>query len=125
MKRRIKLTESDLHRIVNESVRRVIDEIVDNRFDAAEMAGAAQGAAHGSTLGTKLKGWFNPQWKARKQRQADLLAQREKELRAQKIDANEGNPYYGIEKIRQDDMDASEYYNDAWGRPRQIMRSFR
>ena len=73
-KKIIRLTESDLHRIVKESVERILSEDTDeawNKGQLANLAGQANGAT--STLGGKIKGLFNPKWAARKKRQEQLF----------------------------------------------------
>ena len=75
-KKLIRLTEGDLHRIVKESVQRILAENGEteawNNGQLANLAGQANGAR--STLGGKIKGFFNPKWKARKKRQEKLFA---------------------------------------------------
>lgn len=71
MKRRIRLTESDLHRIVRESVERVINEAYsDSQY--AHLAGQASGALN--SFGGRLRGIFDPKWKNRKKRQMQKFA---------------------------------------------------
>ena len=71
MKRITRLTESDLHRIVRESVKRVLDEAYSDA-QYAHLAGQANGALN--SFGGRLKGMFNPQWKKRKERQMNKFA---------------------------------------------------
>ena len=90
----IRLTESDLHRIIKESVNNILNEVLDEpteHDDAYRLAGAAKGATE--TLGGKIKGMFNPKWKERKQRQYDLFANRGEELRDKLTLKNKGNKY--------------------------------
>ena len=71
MKQLIRLTESDLHRIINESVNSIINEAFsDSQY--AHLAGQANGALN--SFGGKVKGFFNPKWKQRKKRQEKLFA---------------------------------------------------
>lgn len=64
--------KESLHRMIKESVRQVLREAYsDAQF--AHLAGQAYGATN--TLGGKLKGFFNPKWKKRKQRQMNNFAQ--------------------------------------------------
>ena len=70
MKRVIRLTENDLHRIVKESVEQIINEAYsDTQY--AHLAGQANGALN--SFGGRLKGFFNPKWKQRKERQMKLF----------------------------------------------------
>lgn len=74
MRRRIRLTESDLHRIVKESVARILSEDVEEAYNNAQyanLAGQANGAR--TSLGGRIKGLFNPKWAARKKRQEQLF----------------------------------------------------
>lgn len=74
MRRRIRLTESDLHRIVKESVARILSEDVEEAYNNAQyanLAGQANGAR--TSLGGRIKGFFNPKWAARKKRQEQLF----------------------------------------------------
>ena len=71
MKQLIRLTESDLHRIINESVNSILNEAFsDSQY--AHLAGQANGALN--SFGGKVKGFFNPKWKQRKKRQEKLFA---------------------------------------------------
>lgn len=64
----IRINENQLRQIVSESVKRVLKEAYsDSQY--AHLAGQAQGAL--DSFGGKVKGLFNPKWKARKQRQVD------------------------------------------------------
>ena len=71
MKQRIVITESDLHRMIKESVQEVINEAYSDA-QYANLAGQAYGATN--SLGGKIKGMFNPQWKKRKERQMKKFA---------------------------------------------------
>lgn len=71
MKQRIVITESDLHRMIKESVQEVINEAYSDA-QYAHLAGQAYGATN--SLGGKIKGMFNPQWKKRKERQMKRFA---------------------------------------------------
>ncbi len=77
MKRTIRLSESDLHRIVSESVKRIINEELTQQ-QYAHLAGQADGAL--STFDGKVKGFFNPKWKQRKERQRREFANASTEL---------------------------------------------
>lgn len=68
---KIILTESELRRIVKESVKHVLDEAYNNT-QYANLAGQASGAL--DSFGGKVKGFFNPKWKQRKDRQLDKFA---------------------------------------------------
>ena len=71
MKKVIRLTESDLHRIVKESVNRVLSEAYsDSQY--AHLAGQASGALN--SFGGRLRGMFDPKWKKRKERQMQKFA---------------------------------------------------
>ena len=80
-KKMIRLTESDIHRIVKESVKKIISEILDDPHDYAKVKGlsaAAFGAANSSD---------DPKWKERKMRQSELIGQRARELRKKYSDS--------------------------------------
>lgn len=62
MKQKIQITENELNDIIKE----VINEVYNNA-QYANLAGQAQGAL--DSFGGRLKGFFNPKWKQRKQRQ--------------------------------------------------------
>lgn len=68
---KIRLTEDALRRIVKESVERVLDEAYNNT-QYANLAGQASGAL--DSFGGKVKGFFNPKWKQRKDRQLSKFA---------------------------------------------------
>ena len=67
----IKVRESQLRNIIKESINIVLQEAY-NSVQYANLAGQANGALN--SFGGKVKGFFNPQWKARKQRQEKLFA---------------------------------------------------
>jgi hypothetical protein len=106
-KKLIRLTESDLHRIVKESVEKIISEVLNDPVaheDAYALAGAAKGAT--KTLGGKLKGMFNPAWKARKERQYNAFADRGEELRDRLKTINKGNPNFNYSEEVDNDIAA-------------------
>lgn len=70
MKKIIRLTENDLHRIVKESVNNVLNEAYSD-MQYAHLAGQANGALN--SFGGRLKGLFNPKWRKRKERQMELF----------------------------------------------------
>ena len=76
-KKVIRLTESDLHRIVKESVKKIINEILDDPHDYAKVKGLSAAAFGAAELSD------DPKWKERKMRQSDLIGQRASELRKQ------------------------------------------
>lgn len=63
---KVRLTENDIKSIVAEAVIEYLNEAYTGD-QYAHLAGQANGAM--STLGGKIKGIFNPEWKKRKQRQ--------------------------------------------------------
>lgn len=65
-----RLADTQLHQIVKESINSVLNEAYNTR-QYANLAGQANGALN--TFGGKIKGLFNPKWKARKQRQEKLF----------------------------------------------------
>ena len=118
----IRLTESDLHRIIKESVNNILNEVLDEpteHDDAYRLAGAAKGATE--TLGGKIKGMFNPKWKERKQRQYDLFANRGEELRDKLTLKNKGNKYYDQEEEIGLDNDSRRM---GYNNPKATMRRF-
>lgn len=134
MIRKVRLTESDLHRIVKESVKRIIrefeedddnvivNEVLNNPVaheDAYSLAGAAQGAT--KTLGGRIKGMFNPSWKARKERQSNAFAGRGEELRNRLQAINKGNPYYNNSDEVDYDADAR---NQGYRNPRTTAKQY-
>ena len=68
---KVRLTESKLKQIVAESVKNVLNELATPE-QLAHLAGQAKGST--DTFGGKVKGFFNPKWKARKERQEKLFA---------------------------------------------------
>lgn len=160
MKKRIRLTESDLHRIVKESVNKIlsevsgmpnahkgkyvpaywekgearrersdydeneefVNEVLNNPVaheDAYTLAGAAKGAT--KTLGGRLKGMFNPAWKARKERQYNAFADRGEELRNRLSTINKGNPYYNDSEEVDYDINAR---NNGYENPRRAAKQY-
>ena len=71
MRKIVRLTEGDLHRIVKESIGRVINEAYSDA-QYAHLAGQANGALN--SLGGRLRGMFSPKWKKRKERQMKKFA---------------------------------------------------
>lgn len=69
--RKLRLTESDLTYLVTEATNRILKEAYSDA-QYAHLAGQAQGAL--DSFGGKIKGFFNPKWKARKQRQVDKFS---------------------------------------------------
>ena len=84
-KRVIRLTESDLRRVINESVKRIISEDLTQQ-QYAHLAGQADGAL--SSFGGKVKGFFNPKWKQRKERQRREFSNASTELGGKHIVPN-------------------------------------
>lgn len=74
-KKIVRLTESQLHNIIAESVYRMLQENeVDeayNQLQYAHLAGQADGALN--SFGGKIRGLFDKNWKKRKERQKDLF----------------------------------------------------
>lgn len=71
MKRKINLTEGELHRLIKESVKQVLNEAYSDA-QYAHLAGQAHGALN--SFGGKVKGIFNPNWKKKKEKQRDRFA---------------------------------------------------
>ena len=100
-------------------VNEAMDEILNrptNVGDAQRLAGSAQGAADGTTLRTKLKGMFNPKWRDRKERQANLFKNRGNQLRQQLNQINQGNRFYNQRDNQEyDNFDYQDGYNNPQG----------
>lgn len=115
---KIRLSESQLRTIVRENIEDILNEAY-NQYQYAHLAGQANGAL--STLGGKIKGLFNPKWKARKQRQEKLFG-------------NEGDSWHNVvgSHSRADISDSLydyDYFNNAYNhklrgkRPYEITRT--
>ena len=79
MKQRIRLTESDLHRIVKESVNKILNEVLDTTDsiksfynDKGEQLNKPQ---------SKIKGMLDPKWRKRKSQQMSMLKDRHDDIR--------------------------------------------
>ena len=70
-KQSVRVSEAQLHQIVKESVEQALSEAYSDA-QYAHLAGQASGALN--SFGGKLKGVFNPKWKARKERQMRKFA---------------------------------------------------
>lgn len=75
----IKLTEGDLHRIVKESVNRVLNEVLDTTDsiksfynDKGEQLNKPQ---------SRIKGMLDPKWRKRKSQQMNMLKDRHDDIR--------------------------------------------
>ena len=122
MKKIIRLTENDLHQIIKESVQNIISEVLNDPVaheDAYALAGAAKGAT--KTLGGKIKGMFNPAWKARKERQYNTFADRGEELRNRLQTINKGNPNYNDSEEVDNDIAAR---NNGYNNPRRAAKQY-
>lgn len=74
-KKLIRLTESDLHRIVKESVKKIINEILDDPHDYAKVKGLSAAAYEAAnTPGA------DPKWAERKMRQSNAIKDRWRKL---------------------------------------------
>jgi hypothetical protein len=71
MKKIVRLTESDIHKIVKESVNQVIKEVLDTT-DSIKQFYNDKGEQLNSPQ-SKIKGILNPKWKERKNRQMGVL----------------------------------------------------
>ena len=70
-KQSVRVSEAQLHQIVKESIEQILNEAYSDA-QYAHLAGQASGALNG--FGGKIKGLFNPKWKARKERQMRKFA---------------------------------------------------
>ena len=122
---KIILTESELRRIVKESVKHVLDEAYNNT-QYANLAGQASGAL--DSFGGKVKGFFNPKWQQRKERQLNKFAKaattRDSKPYLMKNDEyGDGDASYNKQNARHD----RDYFNNTYTKdknnPFQIRRN--
>ena len=83
-KKLIRLTESDLHRIVKESV----NEILDDPYDYAKVNGLSAAAFKAARTPNA-----DPKWAERKMRQSDAIKDRWRKLANEFSKMNDNNPY--------------------------------
>lgn len=76
-KKIIRLTENDIHKIVKESVKKIISEILDDPHDYAKVKGLSAAAFGAADLSD------DPKYKERKMRQSELIGQRASDLKKQ------------------------------------------
>ena len=86
-KKLIRLTESDLHKIVKESVNRVLTEVLDTT-DSIKSFYDNKGKKLNSPK-SKIKGILDPKWKERKNRQMDTIKDKYNDISL--IDRHLGN----------------------------------
>ena len=86
-KKLISLTESDLHKIVKESVNRVISEVLDTT-DSIKYFYNSKGEKLNNPK-SKIKGILDPKWKERKKRQMNTIRDKYDDIRL--IDRHLGN----------------------------------
>lgn len=97
MKQKLRLTERELENLISESVKRVLNEAYSDA-QYANLAGQANGAL--TSFGGRLKGLFNPKWKARKQRQMkDFANQATGNNNNPHSSTNDGENNYGRNKM--------------------------
>lgn len=100
-KKQIRLTEQDLHRIVKESVNRILNEVLDTT-DSIKSFYNSKGEQL-SKPKTKIKGMLDPKWSERKKKQMNMLRDRYEDIR--KVDRhlnNMDNGYYHHDHIIDD-----------------------
>ena len=86
-KKLIRLTESDLHRIVKESVNKILTEVLDTT-DSIKSFYNNKGEKLNSPK-SKIKGILNPKWKERKKRQMNTIRDKYDDINL--IDRHLGN----------------------------------
>ena len=100
-KKLIRLTESDLHKIVKESVNKILYEVLDTT-DSIKSFYNDKGEQL-SKPKAKIKGMLNPKWRERKNQQMNMLRDRHDDIR--RIDRhlnNMDNGYYHHDHVIDD-----------------------
>lgn len=106
MKKLIRLTESDLHKIVKESV----NEILDDPYDYGKVNGLSAAAFKAArTPGA------DPKWAARKMRQANAIKDRSKRLKSEFSKMNDNNPNVDFAMSGVDVHRAKQGFHDPKG----------
>lgn len=114
-KKLIKLTESDLHKIVKESVNKILNEVLDTT-DSIKSFYRDKGEQL-SKPKSKIKGMLDPKWRERKIQQMNMLKDRHDDIR--RVDRhlnNMDNGYYWHDHVIDDsnieswlDQESEEY----------------
>ena len=114
-KKLIRLTESDLHRIVKESVNKILNEVLDTT-DSIKSFYRDKGEQL-SKPKSKIKGMLDPKWRERKIQQMNMLKDRHDDIR--RVDRhlnNMDNGYYWHDHVIDDsnieswlDQESEEY----------------
>lgn len=100
-KKLIKLTESDLHKIVKESVNKILNEVLDTT-DSIKSFYRDKGEQL-SKPKSKIKGMLDPKWRERKIQQMNMLKDRHDDIR--RVDRhlnNMDNGYYWHDHVIDD-----------------------